>query len=321
MGALIDDPFDSQPLEEIISPARACSSSSRTRRVRRRRSGRQPARAPAVALGVAPSDLRIIFATGIPIRHGGREDRAADALHHAARPHARPRRGRRTTARQPRHDRRGTPIEINRAARRTLARHPHRRGQLPLLRVASPRAQSICPASPRRAPSSATHHSSLRLRDGRAPAGRPARAASTATPSTRMRARRGRDRALVSHQHGRGRARPRRPTLRGRLARGAALACAEFADTHAVPVEEKRPLVVASCGGILTTSRHPGAQDARHGGVCLRRGRLNRPRRGVRGRHGPRATFYGGSTAPTRARSRIDCATLTPSTANTRGRC
>ncbi|MCA1556830.1 MAG: nickel-dependent lactate racemase, partial [Acidobacteria bacterium] len=66
MGALIDDPFDSQPLEDIISPnenvlivvsdaTRATTSGQVVNLLVRR----------LVQLGVAPSDLRIIFATGI----------------------------------------------------------------------------------------------------------------------------------------------------------------------------------------------------------------------------------------------------------------
>src|ERR687894_2793756 len=67
MGALIDDPVDSQPLEEIVSPGesvlvvvsdatRATASAQIVNLLARR----------LIALGVAPSDLRVIFATGIP---------------------------------------------------------------------------------------------------------------------------------------------------------------------------------------------------------------------------------------------------------------
>src|ERR671932_1663360 len=66
VGALIDDPVDSQPLEEIISPGesvlvvvsdatRATGSAQVLNLLVRR----------LIALGVAPYDLRIIFATGI----------------------------------------------------------------------------------------------------------------------------------------------------------------------------------------------------------------------------------------------------------------
>src|SRR5215211_1018468 len=66
VGALIDDPLDSQPLEEIISPGesvlvvvsdatRATGSAQVVNLLVRR----------LVALGVAPYDLRVIFATGI----------------------------------------------------------------------------------------------------------------------------------------------------------------------------------------------------------------------------------------------------------------
>src|SRR5437763_1705245 len=76
VGALIDDPFDSQPLEEIISPGetilivvsdatRATGSAQVVHLLVRR----------LIALGVAPYDLRVIFATGIH-RAVTREERA-----------------------------------------------------------------------------------------------------------------------------------------------------------------------------------------------------------------------------------------------------
>src|SRR3954467_2293180 len=66
VGAAIDDPLDSQPLEDILSPGesvlivvsdatRATGSAQVVNLLVRR----------LIALGVAPSDLRIIFATGI----------------------------------------------------------------------------------------------------------------------------------------------------------------------------------------------------------------------------------------------------------------
>src|SRR5215203_3776944 len=66
VGASIDDPLDSQPLEEIISPGesilivvsdatRATGSAQVVNLLVRR----------LVALGVSPHDLRVIFATGI----------------------------------------------------------------------------------------------------------------------------------------------------------------------------------------------------------------------------------------------------------------
>src|ERR1044071_7943560 len=66
VGAAIDDPVDSQPLEDILSPGesvlivvsdatRATGSAQVVNLLVRR----------LVALGVAPYDLRIIFATGI----------------------------------------------------------------------------------------------------------------------------------------------------------------------------------------------------------------------------------------------------------------
>src|ERR1041384_7486174 len=66
VGALIDDPIDAQPLEECISPGervlvvvsdatRATASAQVVNLLARR----------LIQLGVAPADLRIIFATGI----------------------------------------------------------------------------------------------------------------------------------------------------------------------------------------------------------------------------------------------------------------
>src|ERR671938_1064775 len=76
IGSLIDDPYDSQPLEEIISPGesvlivvsdatRATGSAQVVHLLVRR----------LIALGVAPHDLRVIFATGIH-RAVTREERA-----------------------------------------------------------------------------------------------------------------------------------------------------------------------------------------------------------------------------------------------------
>src|SRR2546423_15077555 len=66
VGVLIDDPLEAQPLEEIIAPGerilvvvsdatRATASAQVVNLLARR----------LIALGVAPADLRIIFATGI----------------------------------------------------------------------------------------------------------------------------------------------------------------------------------------------------------------------------------------------------------------
>ncbi|HEY9285935.1 MAG TPA: lactate racemase domain-containing protein, partial [Pyrinomonadaceae bacterium] len=66
MGALIDDPLDSQPLEEIISPGESVLVvvSDATRATAAGQVVNLLARR-LVALGVAPPDLRVIFATGI----------------------------------------------------------------------------------------------------------------------------------------------------------------------------------------------------------------------------------------------------------------
>ena len=76
IGALIDDPYDSQPLEEIISPGesilivvsdatRATGSAQVVNLLVRR----------LIQLGVAPHDLRVIFSTGIH-RRVTREEKA-----------------------------------------------------------------------------------------------------------------------------------------------------------------------------------------------------------------------------------------------------
>src|SRR3712207_3002313 len=76
IGAAIDDPFDSQPLEDIVSPGesallvvsdatRATGSAQVVHLLVRR----------LVQLGVAPYDLRVIFATGIH-RRVTREEKA-----------------------------------------------------------------------------------------------------------------------------------------------------------------------------------------------------------------------------------------------------
>src|SRR5919206_4578191 len=123
IGALIDDPYDSQPLEEIISPGesvlivvsdatRATGSAQVVHLLVRR----------LVQLGVAPYDLRVIFATGIH-RRVTREEKAelltpflvqrVRTLDHDAHDPARHVSLGETE--------RGTPIELNRA----LLEHSH----------------------------------------------------------------------------------------------------------------------------------------------------------------------------------------------------
>src|SRR3712207_1338726 len=66
VGALIDDPVDSQPLEEIVSPGESVLVvvSDATRATGPAKIAPLLARR-VVQLGVSPRDLRVIFATGI----------------------------------------------------------------------------------------------------------------------------------------------------------------------------------------------------------------------------------------------------------------
>src|SRR5205085_10385817 len=123
LGALIDDPIDAQPLEECIS---ACESvlvvvSDATRATASAQVVNLLARR-LIQLGVAPSDLRIIFATGIhrPVTAQEKNElltpfitqRLRTLDHNADDPAQHVQLG--TTMR-------GTPIEVNRA----LVEHDH----------------------------------------------------------------------------------------------------------------------------------------------------------------------------------------------------
>jgi lactate racemase len=251
MGALIDDPVDSQPLEEIISPGesvlvvvsdatRATASAQVVNLLARR----------LIALGVAASDLRVIFATGIhrPVTAKEKDElltpfitRRVRTLDHDADDESQ-HVNLGTTGR-------GTPIEVNRA----LVDHSHviLTGAVNFHYFAgfTGGRKSVCPGLASARTITATHLQALDFETGARRAGVGAgrldgnavheeceRVAAEVAPSF----------LINTVVDGRGRA---VRLYAGDWRAAHRLACAEFAETHAVRVEEKRPLVVASCGG------------------------------------------------------------------------
>ncbi len=251
IGARLDDPFDSQPLEEIISPnesvlivvsdaTRATASAQVINLLVRR----------LVELGVGPHDIRIIFATGIhrPVTLEEKRELLTpfilqriktldhdprDAAQHVSLG---------VTAR-------GTPIEINRA----LVEYSHviLTGAIGFHYFAgfTGGRKSICPGLASARTIAATHLHALDLeRGGRRPgvgAGRLdgnavheecERIAADVAPSF----------LINTWTDERGRA-VRVYTGDWRTAHRHA--CAEYAEAHILKIAEKRPLVVASCGG------------------------------------------------------------------------
>jgi nickel-dependent lactate racemase len=251
VGALIDDPLDSQPLEDIISPGesvlivvsdatRATGSQQVVNLLTRR----------LIALGVAPYDLRVIFATGLH-RAVTREEKAelltpfivqrVRTLTHDA-------------ADESRHvsmgeTERGTPIELNRA----LFEHSHviLTGGVGFHYFAgfTGGRKSVCPGLASRRTIEATHLQALDFEKGGRRAGvgtgrldgnavheECERIAAEAAPSFLINTvtdERGR---VVRLYAGDWRVAHRR-------------ACAEYADSHAVKIDAKRPFVIASAGG------------------------------------------------------------------------
>ncbi len=251
IGALIDAPSDSQPLEEILSPGesvlvvvsdatRATASAQVSNLLVRR----------LVSLGVAPSDIRFIFATGIHRKVTPQEKQelltpfvtqrirtldadADDPSQHVS-----------LGATE-----RGTPVEVNRA----LVDHSRviLTGAINFHYFAgfTGGRKSICPGLASARTVAATHMQALDFETGGRRAGVAAgrldgnavheeceRVAAEVAPSFLINTvvdERGRAVRLYA---GDWRAAHRR-------------ACAEFADTHAVRIDAKRPVVVASCGG------------------------------------------------------------------------
>jgi nickel-dependent lactate racemase len=251
VGAAIDDPLDSQPLEDILSPGesvlivvsdatRATGSAQVVNLLVRR----------LIALGVAPYDLRIIFATGLH-RAVTREEKAelltpfivqrVRSLEHDA-------------SDESKHvsmgeTERGTPIELNRA----LFDHSHviLTGAVGFHYFAgfTGGRKSVCPGLASRRTIEATHLQALDferggrragvgtgLLDGNAVHEECERIAAEVAPSF-----------LINTV----------TDARGRVVRAYAgdwrvahrLACAEYADSHTVKIEAKRGLVVVSAGG------------------------------------------------------------------------
>lgn len=251
VGAAIDDPVDSQPLEDILSPGesvlvvvsdatRATGSAQVVNLLVRR----------LIALGVAPYDLRIIFATGLH-RAVTREEKAElltpfivqrvrTLAHDAADESSHVSMG---------ETERGTPIELNRA----LFDHSHviLTGAVGFHYFAgfTGGRKSVCPGLASRRTIEATHLQALDferggrragvgtgLLDGNAVHEECERIAAEVAPSF-----------LINTV----------TDARGRVVRAYAgdwrvahrLACAEYADSHTVKIESKRGLTVVSAGG------------------------------------------------------------------------
>jgi lactate racemase len=251
VGAAIDDPLDSQPLEDILSPGesvlvvvsdatRATGSAQVVNLLARR----------LIALGVAPHDLRVIFATGIH-RAVTREEKAellspfivrrVRALEHDA-------------SDESRHvslgvTERGTPVELDRA----LFDHSHviLTGGVGFHYFAgfTGGRKSVCPGLASRRTVEATHLLALDFERGGRRAGVGAgrldgnavheeceRIAAEVAPSFLVN--------TVTDERGR--------VVRvyaGDWRTAHRLACAEYADSHTLKIESKRPVVVASAGG------------------------------------------------------------------------
>lgn len=251
LGTFIDDPIDSQPLEEILSPGetvlivvsdatRATASAQVVNLLVRR----------LIQLGIAPYDIRIIFATGIhrPVTPEEKRElltpfivQRIRALDHNANDFSQ-------------HvdlgfTERGTPIEINRA----LVEHSHviLTGAISFHYFAgfTGGRKSICPGLASARTIAATHLQALDFEQGGRRAGVDSgcldgnavheeceRIAAEAAPSFLINTwtdERGRAVRLYA---GDWRAAHRR-------------ACAEYADAHTLKISEKRPVVIASSGG------------------------------------------------------------------------
>jgi nickel-dependent lactate racemase len=251
IGAALDNPLDSQPLEEIVSPGesalvvvsdatRATASASIIHLLVRR----------LVQLGVAPYDLRVIFATGLHRRVSAAERRELLTPFVVQRV--------RTLDHDP-HDperhvslgvtERGTPVELNRAL--LDFSHVVLTGGVGFHYFAgfTGGRKSVCPGLASARTIEATHLLALdterggrragvgtgRL-DGNAVHEECERIAAEVAPSFLVN-------AVVDE-----RGQPVR-IYAGDWRAAHRLACAEYADTHTITIAEKRPLVVVSAGG------------------------------------------------------------------------
>jgi nickel-dependent lactate racemase len=278
VGAAIDDPLDSQPLEDILSPGesvlivvsdatRATGSAQVVNLLARR----------LIALGVAPYDLRVIFATGIH-RAVTREEKAellspfivqrVRALAHDASDDA--------SHVALGETERGTPIELDRA----LFDHSHviLTGAVGFHYFAgfTGGRKSVCPGLASRRTIEATHLQALDFERGGRRAGVGAglldgnavheeceRIAAEVAPSFLIN--------TVTDERGR--------VVRvyaGDWRSAHRQACAEYADSHAVKIDRKRALVVVSAGGaphdLNLIQAHKALEMASH--ACEEGGRI-----------------------------------------------
>lgn len=251
VGALLDAPIDAQPLEEILSPGesvlvvvsdatRATGSAQIVNLLVRR----------LIALGVAPADVRVIFATGIhrPVTEDEKRELltpfiaqrvrtinhdADDAAQHVSLGMTE----------------RGSPAEVNRA----LVEHSHviLTGAVNFHYFAgfTGGRKSICPGLASARTVAATHLQALDFErggrragvgtgrlDGNAVHEECERVAAEVAPSF----------LINTVTDGRGRV---VRLYAGHWRTAHRRACAEFADTHMIRIVEKRQVVVASCGG------------------------------------------------------------------------
>jgi nickel-dependent lactate racemase len=251
VGALIDDPVDSQPLEEIISPGesvlvvvsdatRATGSAQVLNLLVRR----------LVSLGVAPYDLRIIFATGIhrAVTQAEKEELLTPFVARRVRTLAH------DASDESKHvslgvTERGTPVELDRA----VFDHSHviLTGAVGFHYFAgfTGGRKSVCPGLASRRTIEATHLQALDFEQGGRRAGvgngrldgnavheECERIAAEAAPSFLINTVTDDAGRVVQVYAGDWRAAHRQ-------------ACAEYADSHTIEIREKRPVVIVSAGG------------------------------------------------------------------------